>query len=133
MRKDYEITTRNHRNYFLICLGRFLSGCKEQTEDKPENQAPIVYCSANPTNELASLTVYVEGSGSDSDGTITSYWWYFRGGKNSVELNPIYTFESFGTYNVTLPVEDTGGKDSDTETFTITVSGIPIKEKILDR
>ncbi|NPA67813.1 MAG: PKD domain-containing protein [Chlorobi bacterium] len=48
-----------------------------------------------------------------------NYLWNFGNGKLSSEKNPTFTFNTAGTYNVTLTV--TSGSMSDTKTITITV------------
>ena len=58
-----------------------------------------------------------------STGTIESRLWDFKDGTTSTEQNPLHTFQTAGTYDVTLTVTNTVG--SDTATRTIIVSDQP--------
>jgi PKD repeat protein len=107
----------------VISVG-FLSGCNEQTAIEQENKLPTASCSANPTEGVAPLTVNFVGSGSDSDGIITSYYWDFDDGESSMEQNPNHTFQSSGVYTVTLTVKDDKGAGR-TATVEITVTEPP--------
>jgi PKD repeat protein len=103
------------------------SGCNEQTAIEQENKIPTASCSANPTEGMMPLTVNFVGSGSDSDGIITSYHWDFGDGESSTQQNPTHTYQSSGTYTVTFTVEDDkgGGK---TATIEITVTEAPLNQ-----
>lgn len=75
----------------------------------PTNHLPNVSIFANITYGLAPLTVSFKGSGNDSDGYITSYYWTFGDGSTSTSQNISHTFAEQGKYNVTLMVIDNQG------------------------
>ncbi len=60
----------------------------------------------------------------DSDGYIISWSWDFGDGESSAEQNPSHTFQSSGTYTVTLTVKDDSAEVG-TDTIKITVSEGP--------
>jgi len=74
-------------------------------------------------------SVSYAGSGTDTDGSISSYFWNFEGGtpKTSTLANPgSVTYSTAGTYVTTLTVTDNQGvTDPHPPTRTITVTGPP--------
>jgi 3-phytase len=57
----------------------------------------------------------------DSDGTIVSWFWNFGDSKTSSDQNPIHRYTKFGTYTVTLTVNDDGGAaNAISKTLTVT-------------
>ncbi|MCJ7570600.1 MAG: PKD domain-containing protein [Candidatus Thermoplasmatota archaeon] len=93
------------------------------TSSAPSNQYPIASASASPTTGVAPLTVSFIGSGSDADGTITSYRWSFGNGSTSSQQNPSHSYTNSGTYSVLLTVTDDDGATG-TDTLTIFVTNI---------
>ncbi len=85
------------------------------------NLPPTALAEATPLTGDAPLEVTFTGSNSTDDGTIVSYAWDFMDGGTSTDADPVYTFNTVGTYDVTLTVTDDGGL-TDTDTITITVS-----------
>ena len=68
-----------------------------------------------------------------STGSPTSYTWSFPGGtpSSSTSANPTVTYNTAGTYNVTLTVSDGSSSDGETKTGYITVIGtnaLPLME-----
>jgi PKD repeat protein len=64
------------------------------------------------------------GSGSDTDGSISSYSWSFPGGSpasSAIANAGNVTYSSAGTYTASLTVTDNGGATSTPATRTITV------------
>ncbi len=61
-----------------------------------------------------------------SEGTPTSWDWAFEGGSTSTDQNPVVTYNTPGTYDVTLTIGD--GSNTETITFTdyITVNALPV-------
>ncbi|GGD74282.1 hypothetical protein GCM10011412_09920 [Maribacter cobaltidurans] len=87
------------------------------------NEAPVAVISSDVSTGTAPLTVQFTGSDSTDDVGIESYEWDFGDGNGtSTDINPTYTFDSEGTYEVTLIVTDAAGAlDSATLTITVTV------------
>ena len=84
---------------------------------------PTASASADKTSGDIPLTVQFTGSGTDSDGTIVSYYWDFDDGYVSFEQNPKHTFSKEGNYIVELKVtDDMESTDSDTISITVTES-----------
>ncbi len=73
------------------------------------NQPPTAFATANPTQGEAPLPVIFDATGSTDDSGLVSYFWDFQNGITSEEINPVYTFEIPGVYNVSLTVVDEEG------------------------
>jgi len=77
----------------------------------------------------AGQSITYAGSGADSDGSISSYFWNFQGGTPSTSnlANPgSVTYSTPGTYVTTLTVKDNQGvTDPHPPTRTVTVTGPP--------
>ncbi len=86
-----------------------------------ENVPPTAVAAANVTEGEAPLTVIFDGSGSTDDTEVVSYFWDFADGTTSTQVGPVKTFNTPGTYEVTLTVTDNEG-DTGNDTVTITVS-----------
>jgi PKD repeat protein len=67
------------------------------------------------------------GSTSFDDGTIVSYEWNFGDGTTATGVNASRTYETPGTYNVTLTVTDNGGLTG-TRTIPVTVTAQPANQ-----
>ena len=91
------------------------------TVTEPDNEAPVANASATPVSGTAPLEVSFSSNGSSDDNGITAYSWNFKDGQSSSAANPTHTFNSPGTYQVTLTVTDEDNL-SDTDTVTITVN-----------
>jgi len=88
----------------------------------PQNAAPTAFISASVTGGSSPLTVQFTGSGSDSDGQISGYFWSFGDGGTSTDQNPSHTYTSTGVFEVKLTVTDNRGATA-SAVITITVSG----------
>jgi PKD repeat protein len=80
-----------------------------QVTEPGGNEAPVAVASANPTTGQAPLPVIFNGAGSTDDVGIVTYFWDFKDGTTSDEINPVTTFETAGIYNVELTVTDAEG------------------------
>ncbi|MBT8183804.1 MAG: PKD domain-containing protein, partial [Eudoraea sp.] len=86
------------------------------------NEPPVALAEATPLSGDAPLEVTFTGSNSTDDEAVVSYLWDFMdGGNTSTDADPIYTFATAGTYDVTLTVTDGLGL-TDTDVITITVT-----------
>jgi len=88
---------------------------------EPLPGAPVADFAATPTSGDAPLTVNFTDA---STGTVSSYAWDFDndGTVDSIEQNPVYTYNSAGNYTVNLTVTGPGGSDSEVKTGYIDVS-----------
>jgi PKD repeat protein len=92
----------------------------------PGNQPPV----ADFTYVVNGTTVTFTDQSYDPDGYIVSWDWDFGDGSTSTLQNPIHTYASDGTYNVSLTVTDNEGANS-TKTVAITV-GSPTEIYVFD-
>jgi PKD repeat protein len=80
---------------------------------------------ATPTSGMVPLTVLFTDVSTSGSGTINHWSWDFGDGTpgNSFPQNPVHTYDSVGTYTVTLTVtDDLGLSNSETKTDYISVS-----------
>ena len=95
-----------------------------QPTDQPPNG--VITSPSSNVSIGAGQAVYFSGTGTDPDGTITSYSWVFPGGNPSSSslANPgNVIFSSPGTYSASLTVTDNAGvTDPSPATVTITVT-----------
>jgi PKD repeat protein len=82
-----------------------------------ENDPPI----ADFSYSISELTVDFTDESTDSDGSISSWYWEFGDGETSTGQNPTYTYATDDTYTVSLTVTDNGGAQ-DTTSKDVTVS-----------
>ena len=82
----------------------------------PENLLP----NASFTYDCQGLDCQFNDTSTDPDGTISSRTWNFGDNFSSGEKDPTHSYESAGTYTVTLFVtDDRGGQDSESRTITV--------------
>jgi beta propeller repeat protein len=86
-------------------------------------QPPTADFAANSTLGVAPLTVQFVDM---STGNPTSWSWDFGDGGTSLIQNPVYTFNTAGTYTVTLTVSNALGSDKKTLIDYITVTAPPV-------
>lgn len=91
-----------------------------QTDPPPPQNVPPV---ANFTSTTNGLVATFADASSDADGTIVSRAWAFGDGGTSTQTNPVHTYTSAGTYNVSLTVTDDDGAPN-TRTQQVTVAAI---------
>nr|WP_202798128.1 DUF3344 domain-containing protein [Methanocella conradii] len=84
-------------------------------------EAPAANFTSDITGGMAPLTVQFTDR---STGNITSWAWDFNndGIVDSIEQNPVHTYNAPGTYTVNLTITGPGGSDSEIKTDYITVS-----------
>jgi PKD repeat protein len=99
------------------------------------NQPPTAVASADPVQGGAPLAVQFSADGSsDPDGAIVAYAWDFGDGGVSSEANPLYTYDTAGTYQATLTVtDDDGATDSDTITITVVGLLMHVQDQVVTR
>jgi N-acetylneuraminic acid mutarotase len=90
------------------------------------NQPPVANAGADQTVTVPVVSVTLNGSGSDTDGTVTSYAWSQVSGatvtfSSKTVAKPVLTGFSAGTYIFSLVVNDNLGASSAADQVTITV------------
>jgi len=94
------------------------------TINPESNNPPTAQANATPTSGTTPLTVNFTGSGTDTDGTIASYFWNFGDSQTSIQQNPTHIYNNAGAYTATLTVtDDDGATDTDTVSITVTTVG----------
>ncbi len=85
---------------------------------------PTAGFTAGPTSGCAPLTVQFT---STSSANAVEFFWEFPGGTppSSTEQNPVVTYDTPGTYSVTLTVSNAAGSSTATETNFVVVAGLP--------
>ncbi|MDX2138338.1 MAG: PKD domain-containing protein [Chloroflexota bacterium] len=83
---------------------------------------PVAAFVGSPTSGLAPLTVNFTDQ---STGSPTSWLWAFGDGVFDFAQNPAHTYNTPGTYTVTLLVANAGGDDTEIKTAYITVNAPP--------
>ncbi len=80
-----------------------------------ENHLPVASIDIDSTSGFAPVTVNVSGTASsDTDGSISQYLWDFGDGITASDETAVHTYETPGTYTVTLTVtDDKGGEDTE--------------------
>ena len=75
----------------------------------PGNQSPIAAAFGNADAATAFKVNFSSAGSFDPDGTIVQYDWNFGDGATSMQQNPMHTYATGGTYNVSLTVTDNEG------------------------
>jgi PKD repeat protein len=73
------------------------------------NSPPIVHIVTNVTSGIVPLSVTLNGSGTDPDGTVASYSWDLGDGGTASTMNVIHIYTAVGTYAVNLTCTDDDG------------------------
>ncbi len=85
--------------------------------------APTAQFSGTPLSGSAPLTVTFTNSSSGT--TPLSYSWAFGDGGTSTATSPVYTYNTPGTYTVTLTATNSCGSDQEVKTGYVTVTAPP--------
>lgn len=84
-------------------------------EFRKVNRAPTAAFSRTPDSGVAPLSVSFDaGDSRDPDGSIASYRWDFGDGSHGSGVRTTHTYDSAGSYRVTLSVTDSDGKTART-------------------
>ncbi|WP_410507017.1 PKD domain-containing protein [Methanosarcina hadiensis] len=83
--------------------------------------APVSRFSASPASGKTPLTVRFTD---ESTGSPSSWRWTFGDGSNSIEQNPVHTYNKSGQYTVSLTASNTNGSNTLTKLRFIAVSSV---------
>lgn len=90
----------------------------------PANQLPVANPNGPYSGTVQKAIAFSSLGTSDPDGNIASYSWKFGDGKTSTEASPTYTYQTAGSFIVTLTVTDNKGATATrTTTASITAGG----------
>ncbi len=105
------------------CGGGGGSGSGGGTGPAPANQPPQAAFQAVPESGEAPLAVAFDASGSsDPDGQVVAYAWEFGDSGSGTGASVQHTFDTAGTYTVTLTVtDDDGATDVATAEISVTI------------
>jgi PKD repeat protein len=99
--------------------------CGVATHTRVVNTAPIADFTGSPTTGCATLVVALENLSSSN---ATAFQWTCPGGipANSNQANPSISYNSAGTYSITLKATNASGSHTFTRTDYITVGAVPV-------
>jgi PKD repeat protein len=122
--------TPQQSNYMNNILTNVRSGLVTNNNKCSATGAPIASFTASSTSVCVGQTVTFTNT---STGSGNTYSWTFQGGTpgTSTATNPTITYNTAGTYNVTLVATNSNGSNTATQTAYITVSGsnaLPLTE-----
>ncbi|MFA5613262.1 MAG: PKD domain-containing protein [Methanoculleus sp.] len=120
-------TYENPGNYTvsLTVSNAYSEDTKTRTDYITVLEPPVAAFTADPTEGNAPLTVQFTD---ESAGNVTAWAWDFGDGNTSTEQDPIHTYESPGTYTVSLTVSNAYSEDTETRTNYITVLEPPVAD-----
>ena len=75
----------------------------------PPNSAPIASANGAYSGTVGTAVSFSSAGSSDSDGAIAGYLWDFGDGNTSTSANPSHTYQTDGTFTVSLTVTDDDG------------------------
>jgi len=113
-------------NFFIFDMSSSSDG---GVTPEPENQAPTASFTVSPESGDAPLTVDLDAGNSRDEGMITGYAWSSSDGQRASGEKTSLTFNTAGTYTITLTVTDDKGKTS-TAQKTVVVKAAPCTYQI---
>ncbi len=83
--------------------------CSSFDEIEVDFSTPVCNFDGNPLNGCLALTVNFSDLSVADGGTITSWYWSFGDGSISTDPNPIHTYTTAGTFDVSLTITTSNG------------------------
>lgn len=80
------------------------------------NTPPIAAANGTYSGTVGTAVSFSSAGSSDSDGTIAGYLWDFGDGNTSTSANPSHTYQTDGTFTVSLTVTDNEGATGNDQT-----------------
>ncbi len=122
--------TTQQANYMNTILTNVRSSLVTNNNRCTTTGAPTASFTANPTSICTGQTVSFTNT---STGSGNTYLWTFTGGtpSSSTATNPTVTYNTAGTYTVSLQATNSNGNNTSTQTNLITVAGantLPLSE-----
>lgn len=107
--------------YMNLVLDQLRSGLLSSTGCSNNTSAPVADFSSNKQYICVGQTVDFTDN---TNGNVTSWAWAFQGGtpSSSIQQNPSVTYNTPGTYSVTLTATGPNGSDTETKVAFITVA-----------
>ncbi|HEY0971324.1 MAG TPA: PKD domain-containing protein [Gemmatimonadales bacterium] len=101
------------------------SGTGQFTLTVAPNRAPTAVITAPASGAVGAAIAFSGASSSDPDGDALTYAWNFGDGSTATGATPTHTFQTVGSYTVTLTVSDGRGA-SHAATHSIAVTGVAL-------
>ncbi|MCG2825184.1 MAG: PKD domain-containing protein, partial [Thermoplasmatales archaeon] len=92
------------------------------------NQAPTASFTVSATEVKVGVEIEFTSTSTDPESDTLTYLWTFGDGETSIEANPKHTYDSAGTYEVTLKVTDAYDAEHTSTATTITIKAATITE-----
>ncbi|MFO7753527.1 MAG: PKD domain-containing protein, partial [Desulfobacteraceae bacterium] len=130
--KNYTHTYQSPATYNATLRVRSSTGLEatESIEIKVENSPPTAEAEVVPSNGEIPLSVSLEGSGSDPDGSVVLYEWDFEGDgvfdwSSETTGETTHTYEEEGVYQAVFRVTDDSGDKAEAHAATTAVQAGP--------
>lgn len=115
----------NPGNYIVQLVVVSQNGCISDTLKKQVKVGTTPIAKFDYKNDCGSKTISFTDQSTISGGTISKWYWGFTN-EFSTEQNPVYSFNSFGAYNMKIFVTSSAGCQSETVYKTIQVRDRPV-------
>ena len=137
---DGGVSTATNPNHTYAAAGTFtvtltVTAAGSDSETKtgyvtvhPTPVPPTAEFSGTPTSGSAPLEVHFTDQSTPGTSPITSRDWTFGDGGSSTEANPIHTYSSAGSFNVSLTVTTADGQSTNTKNGYIQTCAPPVAD-----